>query len=242
MGGVTPGVDGRQLRWQQHKAERRQQIIDAALVVLAQSPPGAEVHVQQIADQAGLNRTAIHRHFKDRADLDLAVQREICSQATDVFLSAVTLDATPREIVHRVVDAFIRWAVAHVSWVRFAERGVPGVGARPMDEAIADVVEQIELVVAGVAEVVGGELGDDDRAILEPWISGLIGGGLDAVQSWTGRAELRPGLDAFVELITDVSWFQIEGLARKRGLPIPDISVQELVAQYADDSRPSGNG
>lgn len=236
MSGSKQAVDGRQLRWQQHKAERRQQIIDAALVVLAEHPPGAEIHVQQIADQAGLNRTAIHRHFKDRADLDLAVQREISARATHVFLSAVSLDATPREIVHRVVDAFIRWAVAHVSWVRFAERGVPGVDTRPMDEAIADVVEQIETVIAGVAEVVGGQLSDDDRAMLEPWVSGLIGGGLDAVQRWTGRGELRPGLETFIELITDTSWFQIDGLARKRGLPIPEGSVQELIARVTRES------
>lgn len=227
-----PGVDGRQLRWQQHKAERRQQIIDAALVVLAASPPGAEMHIQQIADEAGLNRTAIHRHFKDRADLDLAVQREICAQGARVFLSAVTLDATPREMVRRIAEAFIRWAVDHVAWVRFAERGVPGVGVRPMDEAIARIVERVEVVIAGIVEVVGARMGENDRAMMEPWLSGLIGGGLDAVQNWTSREELRPELDTFVELITDVSWFQIDGLARKRGLPLPDRSVQALLAEY----------
>ena len=226
-----PGVDGRQLRWKQHKAERRQQIIDAALVVLAASPPGAEVHIQQIADQAGLNRTAIHRHFKDRADLDLAVQREICAQGARVFLSAVTLDATPREMVRRIAEAFIRWAVEHVAWVRFAERGVPGVGVRPMDEAIARIV----VGVAGIVEVVGAEMGENDRAMLEPFLSGLIGGGLDAVQNWTGREELRPELDTFVELVTDVCWFQIDGLARKRGLPLPDRSVQALLAEYTQE-------
>ena len=67
MAGKT---DGRQLRWDSHNQARRQHILDAAIDVLADSEPGAEVHVQQIADRAGLSRTVVYRHFADRADLD----------------------------------------------------------------------------------------------------------------------------------------------------------------------------
>lgn len=228
-------VDGRQLRWEQHKAQRRQQIIDAALEVILDNP-GQDVHVQQIADRAGLNRTAIHRLFADRHDLDLEVQREICGRATDVFLSSVSLDRTPRQVVHGVVDGFVRWAVDHLAWVRFVERGVPGSTVRPMDEAIADVVEQIELVIVGVAEVVGGALTEDDRAMLDPWVTAMIGGGLDAVQRWVAREERRPGLETFVDLITDISFFQIEGLARQRGLPLPEGPLSDLVRGFLPDA------
>lgn len=228
-------VDGRQLRWEQHKAQRRKLIIDAALDVLQEIEPGEDYHVQQVADRAGLNRTAIHRLFKDRTDLDLAVQREIARRATEVFLAAVDLDDKPRAIVHRVVDAFIRWSVDHLSWVRCVERGVAGVPTRPMDEAIAQVVEQVEMVMGGVASVVGGGLTDDDRASLEPWVSSLIGGGLSAVMRWTARDELRPSIEVFVDLITDVSWVQIDTFARQRGIPLDsEGSVQELVDRLLD--------
>lgn len=228
-------VDGRQLRWEEHKAQRRQLIIDAALDVLRELAPGEEFHVQQVADRAGLNRTAIHRLFKDRTDLDLAVQREIAGRATEVFLAAVDLDATPRAIVHRIVDAFVRWAVDHLAWVNFVERGVAGVAVRPMDEAITRVVEQVEMVIAGVASVVGGDLSEDDRALLEPWVSSLIGGGLSAVQRWMAREELRPDLETFIDLITDISWAQIDVLAKQRGLPLEsDSSVQQLVDRLLD--------
>lgn len=235
---TAPGsqaVDGRQLRWQAHKAQRRQQIIEAALQVLQELDPGEEFHVQQVADRAGLNRTAIHRMFKDRVDLDLAVQRQISQQAIDVFLSAVDLDAVPRDIVHGIVDAFVRWSVDHLPWVRFVERGVPGVASRPLDDAISEIVSQVEMVMAGVASVVGGDMSEDDRYLLEPWVSSLIGGGLSAVQRWTARDELHPSIEVFVELITDISWAQIDVLARQRGIPLdPDRSVQEMVDELLD--------
>ena len=69
--------DGRQARWDKHNQERRQVILDAAIAVVEAGEPGAEFHVQQIADRAGLSRTVVYRHFADRADLDQAIQAEM---------------------------------------------------------------------------------------------------------------------------------------------------------------------
>ena len=71
--------DGRRLRWLEHNQARRQVIIAAAVRVLERSAPGDEIQVQQIADEAGLARTVIYRHFQDRVDLDLAAQRQACA-------------------------------------------------------------------------------------------------------------------------------------------------------------------
>lgn len=225
-------VDGRQLRWEQHKADRRKLIIDAALDILDERQPGEEIHVQEIADRAGLNRTAIHRLFKDRNDLDLEVQWEICRRMSHVFLSAVDLNAKPREIIRGVVGDFVRYAVDHLAWVRFVERGVPGSDVRPRDETIAGVVEQIEQVIAAVADSMDVDLSDNDRAMLEPWVTALVGGGLDAVQRWTSRGERRPDTETFVEGITEMAFLVIDGLAAQRGLPLPETSIADLLSAY----------
>ena len=62
--------DGRQARWERHNQQRRRQIIDAAIEVIEEAGPGGELHVQQIATRAGVNRTVVYRYFEDRADLD----------------------------------------------------------------------------------------------------------------------------------------------------------------------------
>ncbi|NHA01386.1 hypothetical protein G5V59_20230 [Nocardioides sp. W3-2-3] len=91
-----------------------------------------------------MHRTVLYRYFDDRTDLDLAIQREICLRAGEVLLSAVTLEGTPREIVQRIVAAYVGWSVENTALMRYAERDVPGANAKPLDEAISQIAEQIE--------------------------------------------------------------------------------------------------
>jgi AcrR family transcriptional regulator len=276
--------DGRRLRWQRHKEERRRAVIDAAIAVLEQRAPGAEIHVHEIAAHAGMNRSVVYRHFDDRTDLDLAVQQEICDRAGEVMLRALTLEGTPRELIRRIVAAYIRWAVAHPALVRFAEQDLPGAPRKPLDDALELVAQQIEGIIAHLVEALGAELAASDRDALEPWVFGLIGGCFEAVRRWTARDEgvartgsavasavpvrasqggggsrggatatddnaarhvlerraagdsrpgdpfLSPDVEAFVDLMTAAMWYQIDGLATERGIRVPDLPVDELIA------------
>lgn len=228
-------VDGRQLRWESHKEERRRSIIDAALAVIQTHAPGETIHVQQIADQAGLNRSALHRLFRDRDDLDLAIQTEICNRARDVVFAAVTLELEPRAVVHRIVGQFVRWVIAHPAWIRFVERSIRTDAESPLDEALKAVSAQFESLIAGVASVLGGELTGPDRKVFDAWVSGLVRGGLASVQRWTAQGKAsRP--EPIVNLVSDMIWFQIDGLATSRGIPIPEGPIDAVVDQlFADD-------
>jgi len=233
MGSTRPKTDGRQLRWEKHNRERRRALIDAAVEVLEQHPPGEEFHVQEVAERAGVHRTVVYRHFQDRVDLDLAVQREICARAAALVVPAVSLDGTPRQIVHRVVDTYVRWAVAHPALTQFVERELPGAATKPLDETLQQMAVQVEQIIEVFLALVDRPLSESDRDALDPWVFGLIGGGFEAVRRWTSRDRLTPRLETFVGLVTDVAWYQIEGLARSRGVPLPDVPVEELVARMA---------
>lgn len=224
-------VDGRQLRWERHKADRRQAIVDAALDVIEARGPGEAVHVQQIADQAGLNRSALHRLFADRGDLDLAIQSEITGRVLQVVLSAVSLEGRPRDLVHRIVDAFVQWVLAHPAWIRFAERRLPDAHTHPIDEAMQAVATQVEVLISGMAQALGVEMTDADRDSLDPWVSGFVGGGLATVQRWMSRERTSMRPDQLVDLVSDMIWFQIDGLAKSRGIEIPDVPVENLLGQ-----------
>jgi AcrR family transcriptional regulator len=224
-----PRIDGRQLRWQRHNEQRRQQVIDAAILVLEDVWPKAEIHVQQIADKAGINRSVLYRYFEDRTDLDVAVQQEICLRVSESLVPAITLDGTPREIVHRIVSAYVTWAAEHAALVRFAEQDIPGADHRPMEVTIELIAAQVEQIIEAVAAALGAELSPADRAALEPWVFGLIGGGMTAVRRWTGRPELEPAPDVFARLVAGTVWFQIDGLATERGITIPDVPIDEFI-------------
>lgn len=225
--------DGRHSRWLGHQEERRQQVLDAALLVIDEAPAGAEFRVAQIAARGGINRSALYRYFEDRADLEVAVQREICAIAGAEVMGAITLDGTPREIVRRIISTYTHWAVAHASLLRFVERDVAGSTERPLEQVIAQVADGVETMIEMLLTLLGGELSEHDKASLDPWVFGLIGGCMQAVRRWSSRPVIAPDIDFFVEVLTQGAWCQIHDLAASRGVDVPDVPAQTLVAAAA---------
>lgn len=231
-----PGpLDGRRRRWQEHNQTRRQVIIDAAIAVLERQQPGEEVQVQAVADQANMSRTVIYRHFADRADLDRAVQRQICEDVGASLLQALTLEGTPEQIVNRVVGAFVDWTARHPTLFWFAERELPGWGPSPFAEAIESLASQIEAIMDSVVRAMGVELSAEDRAGLDPWVFGMIGAASSAIRRWLNRPLREPGAEAFKNMVAETMWVQIDAMARSRGIHLPDVPVDQLVGMLTAD-------
>lgn len=230
--------DGRRRRWREHNLNRRQVIIDATVAVLERQPPGEEVHVQAVADEAAMSRTVIYRHFDDRADLDRAVQRQICEDLGAALVGALGLQGTPEDIVTRLVGAFVDWTSAHPTQFWFAERELPGWGASPFAEAIETLAGQIETIMDGVLRAVGAELEPSDRAGLDPWVFGMIGAVSSAIRRWLSRPVREPDAEAFKAVMSQTVWVQIEGMAHSRGIDVPAVSVADLLVALG----PGGDG
>jgi AcrR family transcriptional regulator len=223
--------DGRQRRWDQHKAERRRLVLAAALEVIEEAGPGVEVHVQQIADRAGLSRTVLYRHFADRADLDRAIQTEIVDRVWGEIIPVLSLDGTPVEVIRRIIAAFVGWAADHPAQHRFAELDVPGGGVSPLQRMVEQVATQIEGLITLGAELLEVPLDDDLRTALDPLVFGLVGAGMGAARRWLSLPVRAPEQDVFIDLVTQSVWLQIAGMAAARGAVIdPDRPVQELFA------------
>ena len=224
--------DGRQLRWDKHNQVRRQTILDAAIAVLEETEPGEDIHVQQIAQRAGLSRTVVYRHFTDRADLDQGVQTAILEMLAGELLPEVTLAGTIDEIIQRIVGTYVRWTVAHPSLHRFAEHDVPGAaGSSALEVAVVQIAAQVEEIISVGAEQLGAPLSDDDAAALDPLVFGLVGAVFGATRRWLSRPERRPDTETFVRLVSDSVWHIIDGHARRLGIELdPDVSVEALFA------------
>jgi AcrR family transcriptional regulator len=208
-------------------------VLAAALEVIEEGSPGDEVHVQQIADRAGLSRTVLYRHFADRADLDRAIQAEIVDRVWGEIVPVLSLEGTPVAVVRRIVAAYVGWAAAHPALHRFAEADVPGDGPSPLSRMVEQVAEQIEGLITLGAELLGVPLDDDLRGALDPLVFGLVGAGMASVRRWTAQRD-RVATEVFVDLLTQAVWLQIAGMAAARGVVIdPDRPVEELFATEA---------
>lgn len=232
--------DGRQARWDQHKEERRQQIIDAAIAVIESHEPGAEIHVQEIAARAGLSRTVIYRHFADRADLDLAVQARIIDDLWQELLPGISLSGTVPEIIERVIGTYVRWAVAHPALHRRADHdiGGPAGQAGPLERGLERIAAQVAQVVGVGLVALGGTVTEEDVEALDPLVYGLVGAVFSSVRRWISRPDRTLSPEMLITLTSQSIWFVIDGHARRFGVAIdPTRPVEEMTGEVFTGSK-----
>lgn len=223
--------DGRGERWTLHREARRASILDAAIVVIEREPAGAEIHVRQIAEEAGLGRAVLYRHFTDRADLDRAVQKRVLELLMDELVPQFELSGTIYQVIERIVGAYVAWAAAHPALHRI------GAAESQDAERLGDVIQVTEqigsliaMLVTSGATLLAVELNEDDRQILDPLVFGIVGQAVGTVRFWLAREELIPSATALAAHLTRSVWFQISGHARDRGVDLsPSLSLDDLI-------------
>jgi len=224
-------TDGRQTRWRAHNEERRRLVVDAAIEVIEAAEPGAELHVQQVAQRAGLSRSVVYRLFSDRAELDRAIQARILDEVLGRLTPALDLQGSLHEIVERTIRAYVEWALAHPALHRMADHDTASDGHGPLEERLSSIAERIrELLMTSLA-IMGGDLDDRDQKAAEVLIFGLVSGVFGAVRRWV----LDPGpvsAGALSQLLTRtlVSAFMVH--ADALGIAIdPDEPVEQALAR-----------
>lgn len=226
----APRPDGRQARWANHNSERRRRIVDAAIDVITDEGYAGELHVQQIAQRAGLSRTVIYRHFSDRADLDDAIQGEIIRRLWSRLQPEVRLEGTVPEIIERIIGTYVQWAVEHPALHRMADYDSRPDG--PLERALEEISGQVASMIAFAVVGLGGHPSEDQTAALDPLVYGLVGAVFGAVRRWLARSERVLTPDALVQLTSRSAWFAIDGHARDFGVVIdPTKDVEELIAE-----------
>ncbi|MBO9521279.1 MAG: TetR/AcrR family transcriptional regulator [Nocardioidaceae bacterium] len=228
----TSVPDGRDERWAAHREERRAQILDAAIAVIERTPDGEEIHVRQIAQEAGLGRAVVYRHFADRADLDRAVQRRILELLMAELVPAFELSGSIETIIERIVRAYVAWADEHPALHRI------GTAESQDSERLNNVLQTTQqigdlitsLVTTG-AVLLDVDLSDEDRDLLEPLVFGIVGQAVGTVRFWLSREKRAPSVDVLAVHLARSVWFQIDGHARDRGVTLdPQASLDELIA------------
>ena len=224
-------TDGRQLRWERHNAQRREAILGAAIDELRAKPPGSEVHVADIAQRAGLSRTVVYRHFDDRADLDRAVQTQILDGLWLELLPGVSLEGgTAREIIHRILDTYVGWAVTNPSLHQFVEIDTSPDGSGPLQRGLEFIAGQVSAVIEVAVQLLQVELSADEEAGLDPLVHGIVGMVFGAVRRWAFRSVREPAREPFVDLLTETVWHILGGFTARLGLDLdPDVPVDQLL-------------
>jgi AcrR family transcriptional regulator len=109
-------VDGRSVRWNEHRAIRREELIDAALAAIDEH--GSEVGLDQIAAAARTSKPVIYRYFADKNELYRAVGKRVITRIVEA-LHAVAPEPDPRSLMLASIDAYLQLLEDHPQLFRF---------------------------------------------------------------------------------------------------------------------------
>ncbi|MBP3043160.1 TetR/AcrR family transcriptional regulator [Arthrobacter jiangjiafuii] len=100
--------DGRSLRWEAHRTERRHELIKAAR--RAVHALGAGASMEEIAAASGTSKSVYYRYFGDKAGLQQAMGDLVLTQMQERILAAGRTAESPRAGMQAMVSAYLQMA------------------------------------------------------------------------------------------------------------------------------------
>lgn len=200
--------DGRSTRWDEHRATRRRELVDATLRAVRQH--GAGVGMDDIAAVAGTSKTVIYRHFTDRQGLYAAVSESVdalilrnLAMATGAAGNDLTsADSSPRGLVAGAIDAYLTLVEKDPEVYRFV------VTAPLLDQSSGDPAAPVTGHIAAQMSVVLTEaLTRAGRATAPArvWGAGLVGMVRAAADQWLADPDSMTRHE-LTEHLTDLAW------------------------------------
>lgn len=185
------------------RAERRQQLLDAAIEAIRGLGAGATM--EQLAKAGGVTKPILYRHFGDRDGLIEAIAERF---SDDLLMSVTTpLVATrdPRDLLDTTISSYVAFLERDPSLYGFLMQQSGAVGQRSSIGSLVDVIAR------QIAQVTGEQLqaaGRDSGAAV-PWAYGIVGLVHQATHWWL--LDQSMSRDRFVRYLTDLLWHGVSG-------------------------------
>ncbi|MEU1225743.1 TetR/AcrR family transcriptional regulator [Streptomyces sp. NPDC005828] len=207
--------DGRDTRWTGHRAERRDQVLTAALTVIGRE--GTAVSVAAIGAEAGMPRSVVYRIFRSREDLDEQIRARITDDLMAALSPALAPRGTIREAIEHAAGTYVGWVALHPELHRFLGSGSPAVtGTRTA------VALHLARLLDAYAErfLDGGPAPTGFNLNLAFGMVGLVDG---VVNQWAAHPESRSSLDDLTHFLSDALWGVLASATLRLGLKLdPD--------------------
>ncbi len=215
--------DGRSTRWDPHRRERRLSIINAAIAAVEEYGP--DVLTAQIAEQAGVPRTHVYRHFDGKPALDLAVTTHVANQIGESIRAGLASGGTAMRIIGGAIDQHLSWVEDHPNLYRFLAQHSYRVRTDRLGsagDAKAAIAAELTALISRYMTALGIDTEPAERVIVG--VVGLV----DATAAWwLGRAD--PPRAIVANELTEQVWLLLDRTTRQLGLvldpnqPLPEI-------------------
>lgn len=226
---IPGALNGYEARWEQHNTERQLRILRAAVELLEERPPGADIPVVQIAARAGVAKSVVYRQFDGREDLDRRIRSYLIDELAEVLDAQLDVSSgSVREIITRTVRAVADWMADHPNLTAFARTGPPAGGPEGAD-AISSLKIRITARSRELIEAIGRIVGVDADA-LEPVPFAVVTMVEGVLAAWVAEARPSRSRAEVVADLADYAWYVLDGAARAVGVTVdPDRELAEIV-------------
>ncbi|WP_032405509.1 TetR/AcrR family transcriptional regulator [Rhodococcoides fascians] len=103
---VAVKVDGRSLRWRDHRITRRRELLDRTLAAIREH--GHDVGMDAIASANGVSKTVLYKHFTDKKGLaDAAMARYVETALVPRIQDAISEDHDEYHLTRAVISAYV---------------------------------------------------------------------------------------------------------------------------------------
>jgi AcrR family transcriptional regulator len=212
---ATP--DGRSSRWEQHRAERRRQLISAARRAVSALGPGASM--EDIAAAADTSKSVYYRYFGDKTGLQRAMAEVVIGQMQQKVLDAAKAAATPRDGLYSMVLAYLQMAQTSPNVYAFVTRvGISD--STPADDGdqdtlahfLAAITEMISRPMRAYLLSPGNPTGQGD-ATPDYWPAAAIGMVRAAGERWLSSPD-QAGRPTEEQMARHITGWLFDGIAR----------------------------
>lgn len=203
------------------RAERRQELLDAAVVTIRRD--GAGVSMEDIAHEAGITKPILYANFGDKAGLADALAKRFTRDLIARFGEVWATSDDTRERVRLAIEAWVAFIESDPHIYRFLSEGSFGAGRRLEDRRL---VSDVGVVVARALGEWLREQGADSGPA-EPWAYGVLGMVHVTTEWWLDRRTLNR--KDLVDYLTSLLWSGLSG----NGLD-PDRLIDQTVAPRPD--------
>lgn len=218
--------DGRDTRWADHRAERHERILQAAVTCIAEH--GGSVGVGAIATEAGVPRSVVYRLFENRDDLDEQIRARIVDKLMSELAPALRPTGTYPAAIRLAVRTYVTWVAKYPRLHQFLGTGS---ATRPTTGPPATVTATRTAIAEEAARLIEREFRRSSGTKLPKGLAdntafamiGLVDG---AVNRWVARPNSRSSSKALVDFLCDALWGVLVTTAASVGLTLaPDQPI-----------------
>ncbi|MFW0789220.1 TetR/AcrR family transcriptional regulator [Gordonia sp. CPCC 205333] len=217
-----PESDGRKQRWERHKTQRREQLVEGTIAAI--SKLGSHAGMDEIAGHIGVSKTVLYRYFTDKGDLARSVSASYFQNTLlPRLLQAIVEDRAEFDQTRGIISAFVTTVADAPQVYRF----VSGRATAAFDEPEAVVVKLITAVLS--ARLTARESDVRGAAI---WSHAVVGATRNVVNWWIASDTDSSAQDV-IDYLTMLLWSAAVGVAQFDGSrerffaappPLPPVS------------------